>query len=276
MKRIRRHKVKQAEERQQNKLKKARQPGISDIQRAVENPAPDTLSPDVVSNLQHLHGNRFVSGLTSGSGLTIQPKLKVTPANDKYEQEADAVAADAVSRMHDDTVQREVIQMKHDDAIQRDPIAGEEEEEQQQAGEEPQPAAEDARPEQEPEAEQEEEEEEVQRKAENSLYDGGAITDDLEAQINNERGGGSQLPGELSEKLGAAMGADFSNVRIHTGEKANQLSESIQAKAFTTGNDIFFKDGEYDPGSRDGQELLAHELAHTVQQGAATQRKEDE
>jgi hypothetical protein len=62
------------------------------------------------------------------------------------------------------------------------------------------------------------------------------------------------------------MGADFSSVKVHTDSTANELSQSIQAKAFTTGKDIFFKQGTYDPHSRGGQELLAHELTHVVQQ----------
>jgi hypothetical protein len=63
------------------------------------------------------------------------------------------------------------------------------------------------------------------------------------------------------------MGADLSDVKIHTGSKAHEMSEGINAKAFTYGQDIYFKDGNYDPGSKEGKELLAHELAHTVQQG---------
>ena len=63
------------------------------------------------------------------------------------------------------------------------------------------------------------------------------------------------------------MGADFSGVKVHTDAQADQLNQSIQAKAFTTGQDIFFRQGAYQPGSRGGQELLAHELTHTIQQG---------
>ena len=62
------------------------------------------------------------------------------------------------------------------------------------------------------------------------------------------------------------MGADFSQVKVHTDAHADQLSRSIQANAFTTGNDVFFKQGAYDPSSSSGQELLAHELTHVIQQ----------
>jgi hypothetical protein len=55
-------------------------------------------------------------------------------------------------------------------------------------------------------------------------------------------------------------------VRIHTDAHADHLNRSIQAKAFTVGQDIFFRQSAYEPGSRDGQTLLAHELSHVVQQ----------
>lgn len=66
------------------------------------------------------------------------------------------------------------------------------------------------------------------------------------------------------------MGVDFSRVKVHTDAKSDQLNRSIQAKAFTTGQDVFFRHGAYDPSSRGGQELIAHELTHVVQQGSAS------
>ena len=66
-----------------------------------------------------------------------------------------------------------------------------------------------------------------------------------------------------------AFGADFGGVRVHTDSDSDALSQSLQARAFTTGKDIFFSSGEYDPSSSAGQHLLAHELTHTIQQGAS-------
>jgi hypothetical protein len=63
-----------------------------------------------------------------------------------------------------------------------------------------------------------------------------------------------------------AFQADFSSVKIHTGSQSDQLNRSIQARAFTTGQDIFFRSNEYNPGSTAGQEILAHELTHVIQQ----------
>ena len=59
---------------------------------------------------------------------------------------------------------------------------------------------------------------------------------------------------------------------MHDGSEADQLNRAVSANAFTTGNDIFFSGGSYQPGSRDGQHLLAHELAHTAQQSGSVQR----
>ena len=67
-----------------------------------------------------------------------------------------------------------------------------------------------------------------------------------------------------------AFGADFGGVKVHTDSRSDQLNQSIQARAFTTGQDVFFRQGEYNPGSRGGQELLAHELTHVVQQNGGT------
>jgi len=67
------------------------------------------------------------------------------------------------------------------------------------------------------------------------------------------------------------MGADFRGVRVHTGTESSRLADSIQARAFTHGRDIYFANNVYQPGTRAGTRLLAHELTHTVQQGASPQ-----
>jgi Domain of unknown function (DUF4157) len=89
--------------------------------------------------------------------------------------------------------------------------------------------------------------------------------DSIETSINQARGSGQSL-GDVQGSMEQAFGANFSRVRVHTDAKADQLNQTIQARAFTTGQDIFFREGEYNPTSRNGQELLAHELTHVVQQ----------
>jgi hypothetical protein len=89
------------------------------------------------------------------------------------------------------------------------------------------------------------------------------------ASINSQRGSGEGLHEGVADKAGAVMGQDFSNVKVHTDNSADQLSRQLNAKAFTTGSDIFFRSGAYNPGSSDGQQLISHELTHVVQQGAS-------
>lgn len=95
---------------------------------------------------------------------------------------------------------------------------------------------------------------------------GGDASTELESTINSARGRGQSLDFGLQQQMGQVMGADFRGVKVHTDATADRLNRSIQAKAFTTGQDIFFKRGAYHPGSREGQELIAHELTHVVQQ----------
>jgi hypothetical protein len=85
--------------------------------------------------------------------------------------------------------------------------------------------------------------------------------------IDRARSGGQALDRSTQEEMGQAMGHDFADVRVHTTPEADDLSHRLGAKAFTTGQDVFFREGAYDPGSTAGRELIAHELTHVVQQG---------
>lgn len=99
--------------------------------------------------------------------------------------------------------------------------------------------------------------------------EGGEVSPEIGRAIEQARGGGYALDHPAAEKIGAALGADFSHVRIHTDAQSDQINRSLSARAFTLGSDIFFGHGNYQPGSASGQSLLAHELTHVVQQGAA-------
>ena len=83
---------------------------------------------------------------------------------------------------------------------------------------------------------------------------------------------GSPLPETLQRKFESSLGADLSSVRVHTGNSSATANDAVGAKAYTMGNDIHFGAGNYDPSSADGEHLLAHEVAHTVQQGGGAQR----
>jgi hypothetical protein len=113
------------------------------------------------------------------------------------------------------------------------------------------------------------EEEMVQRSSDTE----GGTTPDFESNLSASKGGGTTLPDATRSHMESNIGADFSGVRVHTGSEAANLSESIGARAFTHGNDVYFNSGEYNPSNSDGQRLLAHELTHTVQQGASVRRK---
>jgi hypothetical protein len=118
---------------------------------------------------------------------------------------------------------------------------------------------------------EEEEEEKLQMKPDLSLVglEGGPVSPEVEAAIRRARGGGQPLEGTVQAQMSEALGHDFSGVRVHTDADADQLNQQLQAKAFTTGPDIFFKRGTYDPGSSRGRELIAHELIHVVQQSSS-------
>ena len=93
-----------------------------------------------------------------------------------------------------------------------------------------------------------------------------------ESAIQAARGGGRALDTKVQRQMESAFGTDFSRVRIHQDPQADTLSHSLGARAFATGSDIFFRSGEYAPGSSSGQRLLAHELTHVLQQGDAAVR----
>lgn len=112
----------------------------------------------------------------------------------------------------------------------------------------------------------------IQRNAPVGL-EGGEVGGDLQGQINSARGGGQPLDEGVSARVGGALGADFSNVKVHTDAHADSLNRSLSARAFTLGNDVFFSQGAYQPGTESGKHLLAHELTHVVQQGASKTNK---
>ena len=75
---------------------------------------------------------------------------------------------------------------------------------------------------------------------------------------------------DVRAHMESAFGADFGNVRLHTDANADVLNRTLGADAFTTGRDIYFRQGRYDPDGTSGRRLLAHELTHVVQQAGST------
>jgi hypothetical protein len=83
---------------------------------------------------------------------------------------------------------------------------------------------------------------------------------------NAVSGGGSPLPPDTRRIMEKTFASDFTKVRVHTGADADQAATALQARALTTGADILFRSGAFRPGTPGGDELLAHELTHVMQQ----------
>jgi outer membrane protein OmpA-like peptidoglycan-associated protein len=94
----------------------------------------------------------------------------------------------------------------------------------------------------------------------------------IDHSLRGTRVHGRALPLSIRESMEDKFGADFSDVLLHTDAKAHQMSNSFGANALTQGKDIYFNEGRYDPTSQEGNRLIAHELAHVVQQGDAASR----
>lgn len=223
----------------------------------------------------------------TGKGV-IQPALKVGKPNDKYELEAEAVA-DKIMMMPSPSATPMMSASPR--GVQMN--AAEEEEELQMS---PLSAgiSKIHRSEEDKEVQLSSEEEEVQLFAEqNSLVrladdegeiqlkneeegtiqlsggESAAVSPQLTTQIRQSAGSGTALPPAVQQDMGQKIGADFSGVRLHTDPQASSMSSALGAQAFTHGNDIYFNKDKYQPESSQGKHLLAHELTHTVQQGAA-------
>ena len=244
----------------------------------------------------------------------MQAKLTIGSVGDKYEQEADRTAQQVVQRMNapsqsdrGQAIGREAIpeaelQKKPEiSTIQRQEMPKEKEEEQQAEVKQEtdslqlqkkcggcEKKEEDNLAQMKPETgtfpqeelpkDEEKEELTMQPLVEHQPAEGGmAATPKLETSIQQKRGRGQPLSDKLREPMEQAFGKDFSGVRVHADAQSDQINRSIQARAFTTGQDIFFRQGEYASGSKQGQELLAHELTHVVQQnGSAIKAKTEE
>ncbi len=95
---------------------------------------------------------------------------------------------------------------------------------------------------------------------------GASLRSPRELVKQGTRSGGSPLPGPARAKMEARFGHDFGHVRVHDGPEAGLSADALEAHAYTIGSDIVFNQGQFNPNSADGDELLAHELTHVVQQ----------
>lgn len=98
----------------------------------------------------------------------------------------------------------------------------------------------------------------------------------FEDKLQATKGQGSPLPIDVKSEMKTNFGADFNNVKVHTGTQAEEMSSSIGAQAFTHQNDVYFNTNKFSPSTTPGKFLLAHELMHTIQQGAVPVEAKEE
>lgn len=218
----------------------------------------------LVSSLHHAVGNQAVERLQENE--ILQPKLEVNQPGDKYEREAERLA-EQVMEMSDLAVakrgEREERRTEATAVTDGSGSGSETEQEQQiegavgageplsatiQAGAPPIPTLGKAR----------------------GLKSPTERTDASRVDGRTERGimshTGQPLSNSVRSFFEARFGEDFGDVRVHTDNRSDRLTRSLEAKAFTVGSDIFFRSEAYSPHSEEGKHLMAHELAHVVQQ----------
>lgn len=219
----------------------------ADVQATFLQRAPEEVTEpeNDTPSLQPSHENTSTACLPFNHPNGVQANLSVGEPNDVYEREADDMA-DHVARMPDFAGASSPLS-NGSSAIQR--MDGEEETPDLQASVVQRTPA-------------------LQRSPSGSLQTSTGFASRLQATT----GGGAPMAPTTQAKMETAFQTDFSAVRVHTDHNAVQLNREIGAKAFTYQNHIYFNGGNYNPASASGQHLLAHELTHTVQQGAAVQR----
>ena len=214
------------------------------VEPKVTQAAPTTTH--IASRTVPQHLTRTPSPSLALRDLVIQAKLSVGPANDPLEREADETAASVVRSIRS----RRRGELAITDEPDRSDAAHDAEHRVRRAvniGA-------------------------VQRHSDIGAL-GGDVDSATERAIRASKSGGAPLDNAARATMETAFGADFGAIRVHTGSLATDLNNRIQAKAFTTGRSIYFRDGLPDTSTTDGQSLLAHELTHTVQQGAAPLRR---
>ena len=164
------------------------------------------------------------------SQLSVQAKLAVSPVDDAHEREADDAADAVLAGPDEDEAEAPVVN------VSTGGVPGGR----------------------------------VHRKAASTGADVGdgsdEIADQLAGRVADLRGGGAPLPSRERTFFESRFGRDFSDVRVHADPDAGRLAGELGARAFTVGSHIAFAPGEFSPGSTGGRRLLAHELAHVVQQ----------
>ena len=241
-------------------------------------------------------GNFFAPAATTAPA--VQFKMTVNKPGDKFEQEADTMANKVmrmptpVSPVKEEKLQKaampeEKVQKKEEDKLQK--AAMPEEKIQKKEDDKLQKAA---MPEEKIQKKEDKlqkavmPEEKIQKKEDDKLQKAPATEEKLQrkgdgtpavgastqAAITSKTSGGQPLSADVRSYMEPRFNADFSNVRVHNDPESASLSNQLSARAFTHQNHVFFSQDQYQPGTGEGKQLLAHELTHTIQQGHAIQR----
>lgn len=190
-------------------------------------------SPDSILHLQRAIGNQAVQKLVHAN--VIQTKLRISQAGDVYEQEADQVA-EQVMRFINVKENVPSLSIINGGMVNRKCQSCQEEEETEMN---------------------------ISRKSNDGI--GLEISENVTNSLHTV---GLPLESTTRNFMESRFGHDFGGVRIHTGKSVARAADSINAKAYTLGKKIFFGEGQYEPHGRNGSWLLAHELAHVVQQSS--------
>ncbi|MXV50641.1 DUF4157 domain-containing protein [Pedobacter sp. HMF7647] len=172
----------------------------------------------------------------SRHSMSIQTKLTVGDANDSYEREADSVASSVMSMTGAGFVQRKCADCEKEEAgkVQRKPLTN------------------------------------AITRLQTKSESGAEVSLSAAQSIDSSKGNGNRLDNQTHSFMSDRFGRDFDDVTIHTDTEAVQLNRSLNARAFTVGRDIYFNEGQYQPGSATGKYLLAHELTHVIQQNQSS------
>jgi hypothetical protein len=194
----------------------------------------------IADKIQSEHNEE--STQSAANSIRVQASLAVGPVNDPLEHEADAMADKVMSMQTlptsmstgDNSIQRKCSDCE-EDKVQRKPLSSF-----------------------------------IQRKESSS---GMVASNSVSNKINESKGSGNSMDNSTQSFMQSRFGSDFSHVKIHTGEESIQMNRELNAKAFTVGSDIYFNEGQYNTASNEGKHLLAHELTHTIQQGATSNQR---
>jgi hypothetical protein len=251
----------------------------------------DHMADRVVNNKS---GDGAIQKKDTSTGSAQEEEVQQKPLASQITPLIQKQAASTGSASEEENAQAKLQRKEDEEPVQKmeeeEAVQSKEEEEVQSKGEEEEVQAKGEEEEVQAKGEEEEvqakgEEEEVQAKGEEEEVQAKGEEEEVQAKTNGNDQKGTSIEGKLrhgsgGQKMDAqtkaemeqGFGADFSNVNIHTDSEAAQMSQDIGAQAFTHENDIYFNKGKYDPDTKKGQHLLAHELTHTIQQTGMVQK----